>query len=220
MATLQEFIDDLTFLVGDNTSFWVEAEKIFAANESIAVWQVFTGEFPGTSTTPVTGDIYYNVPRQLVSLTGVLHDGVPLTQASLTELDYGSPGWEGEVGTPVYWTPIGLNMVAITPAPTTGNLFFEGIKDGPRLSSAMDTITFIDNVSNDLEGYGHHYLVFKEGGQEFKATHDGLKEFARAAGERNQELLSTNFYKAYTGRQRDQELRPQRSGEASIGMRT
>lgn len=219
MPTLQEMVDDLTFLVGDNSTFWVQAEKVFAANESLAIWQVMTGEFPITITTGVTGDIYYDVPKQIFTVDRVLHDGIPLTPVSLAELDYGSPGWEGATGTPIYWMPVGLNMIALSPAPTSGNISFEGKLDGPRLQSLLDTVPFSENILTVLEAYGHHYLVFKEGGQEFKAAQEGLQYLAKGAGTRNQELLTTNFYKQYTGRQRDQELRPQRSGEQILGVR-
>jgi hypothetical protein len=219
MTTLEEFEDDLTFLVGDDSTFWQREEKDFAANESLRVWQAMTGEFPATAFLTANGDVYYDVPRQLVSVQRVLFEGNPLAQTSLAELDYGSPGWEGTAGTPTSWAPIGLNLFALSPAPASGNIVVEGLAELETLVGPSATVTFMDDVLSSLEAYGHHYLVFKEGGQEFKAAQDGLQHVTEAGAVRNQEILTTDFYRAYKGLQRDEGQRPSRAGEPSVGVR-
>lgn len=206
----------MTFMVGDNSTFWVDAEKRDSLNEAIMVWQAMTGQAVGSVNLLATGENFYDVPRQFVSVQRVTIDGTPLSPTSLAELDYGSPGWEGVAGTPTAWAPVGLGLIVVSPAPTSGTLILEGILDGPRLMADSDMIKFNDDVVLPLEHYAHHYLTFKEGGQEFQGTEDEMKAIIEAAGIKNQELRALALYRRWLGKTNDERAR---LGESRVGVR-
>jgi hypothetical protein len=216
-TTLADVKADLTQLVGDNSTFWVDAEKRDAVNEAVMVWQAMTGQAVGTISLVADGSNFYSTPRQFVSIQRVTFEGVGLSPTSLDELDYGKPGWEGTSGTPDSWAPVGLNLFLVYPAPTSGTILVEGILDGPRMISDSDTLRYAEDTVLPLEHYGHHYLCFKEGGQEFEAAQDDLKAVIQAAGTKNQELLRMALYRRYLGLTKDERAR---QGAQKVGVRT
>lgn len=225
MALYQRIsLDDLkarlTERVGNNTVFFTDREKRYAVNEAITMWNALTGQWIVRVQVPSTGLIFYDLPRQLVSLMRVRTPTALLDQISFFELDNGFAGWQdAPIGTPLYWVPMGLDKFAIYPPIAVGvNLTLEGIQLSPRLGSGGDFIDIQDEEVTRLLEYAQHYLSLKEGGLEFSNTRALLANFMGAAGARNGRLMAAAPFVKYMGLQRDEEQRPGRSTR-SAGVR-
>lgn len=211
MAAYQRYtLGQLKTLLADrvgNVRFWYEDEFQYAINEAISVFQALTGfwtvSFPLSL---VSGQSLYEVPKQVVSLRRVTFAGTPLTQTSLPELDLSVSSWEGAAGTPEYWAPAGLNLFAVYPV-SGGTVVLEGLSDAPWLNSDGDFIDLGDDDLNALLEYGHHYLTFKEGGQEFKSSNTSFQSFMSQAAEKNGRLRATTFYRKWMGLDHEAEQR-------------
>jgi hypothetical protein len=202
---------DLKVLTADrvgNVNFWYPADEMqWAINEAISVWQAVTGfwtiSFPMSL---VLGQSFYELPKQLTSVKRVTYLGAPLSQTSTPELDLGFGGWEGTTGTPEFWAPEGINLIAIHPT-AAGVVVLEGTSDAPWLNADADFIDISDDDLNAILEYAHHYLTFKEGGQEFKSSLSGLQSFLEQAAMRNSRLRASNFFKKYQGLDHEAEQR-------------
>jgi hypothetical protein len=209
-----------------DSRFWSDAEKADAFNEALCVWQALTGDFTRAFTIPVLpasgADVpFVNVPRQISSVQRVLYGTTPLQLISLHELDNGYIGWQYTTGTPLYWTPVGLNVVALYPAPTSGTLTFEGLTEGIRLISDGDFVNLGDEELTRLLDYARFYAAFKEGTGEFTAASPALKRLMEAAALRNSRLKKTNTYRRAMGIHRDEEegMAPRDGEDSSFGVR-
>ena len=216
---LSQMLTDLTSHVGDNSIFWVHQEKVDAINEGLKIWQALTGEWTTSFEIPVTSGHYYNVPRQVASVSRMLYNTTVLEDTSLWELDYGTPGWEGTDGTPAEWAPHGVNEVVVYPAPTSGVLTFEGISEPIAVHLDGDFVDIGDEELTKILHYAHHYLTFKEGPSEAAATEGDLKGLMAAAALKNGRLLASEFYKDYMGIAKDEGQRPLSMGPGAIGGR-
>lgn len=206
--SLRNLKDRLTEKVGNNSTFWSDAEKGDAINEAICVWQVMIGEFTTTFTFPATPMVFYPVPKQLGAVNRILFNGTPLTLISLSELDWGFPGWQGVTGTPVYWAPVGIDKFVLSPQPSSGSLKLEGYQETIRLISDGEFIQLGDEEMTRILDYAHHYLTFKEGFPELQASMSGFKRFVDAAATRNNRLLPLATYINLMGQVRDEQERP------------
>lgn len=208
--TLTNLIDRLSERVGNNSTFWVNAEKRDGIMEGVLIWQVLTGESLRTFTIPVTTGAFYDVPKQIDSVRKVTVGGVTLTPISKWELDMAYPNWQTTSGTPLYWSPAGLNKIGIYPFPTSGAIVFEGYSEVPILFNTGDVIQLNDDSVAAILDYAHHYCTLKEGGQEFADSSNLLRNFIKAAGMRNGKLLATEFYRHFMGQYRDETQFPSR----------
>lgn len=203
--------------------FWTYSEKRRALNEALRVWACMTGQWSRRFSLPTTGDIFYDVPTQIVSLQRIKYNTTTLYQTSLPELDYGVANWQqAPQGTPSLWAPIGLNKVAIYPPPPLGGfLNLEGLTLAPALNVGGDFIDIGDEEVTRILDYAHHILTFKEGGVEFQSSTSLMANFVAAAAERNARLLGAAIFKRYLGLDKAQEQRPVRSVEQqNIGARS
>lgn len=202
--------------------FWTEQEWKDAINECIRVWQLMTGEWSTDMDVPANAGVAhtYNVPKQICSTLRVKWNGVPLTMASLPELDYGAPGWQGTSGTPIYWVPAGINLVDIIPYPASGVLTFEGFQEAPTLSADGDFINLGDETLTKFLGYARLYLAFKEGTSEFKATKVALGQLLEAAGGRSAEFRASAPYRKFMGIYREDALRKSERPPEKPGARS
>lgn len=218
---LNTLIDRVSERVGNNTTYWVAPEKKRALNEAIRVWAVMAAPWSRRFTIPTAaGQVFYYVPKQIVSLQRVKYNSTPLYESSIPELDYGVSNWQqASVGTPSLWAPVGLDKVAIyPPAPVGAFLNMEGLALAPALASGGDFIDIGDEDVNRILDYAHHVLTFKEGGLEFDATMPLMGAFVGAAGQRNQRLLAAAPFRRYLGMDKGLEQRPVRS-EEGVGAR-
>jgi hypothetical protein len=217
-VTLNDIKSRLLERTGD--TFWTEQEFKDAINEAIRIWQVMTGDWTEFLSTVVSSGNTYNVPRQICSLTRISINDVGLPMTALPEQDYGNPGWQGTTGTARYWAPSGVNLADIIPAPTSGTISWQGLQEAPVLTTDSDFINIGDQELVAMLGYCLHYLSFKEGTTEAKATLPMLQEMLKAAGEANAELRATNMYKKFMGIYREKDERPQFVGNANPGARS
>lgn len=229
--SLSQLVQRMTERLGDNAVFWQTPEKKYALNEAIRMWAVMTGQWTVRISLPAqAGQIFYDVPRQIVSVqrmkfvdSGVFGSTTTLMyQTSLAELDFGIPHWQEPTsfGTPQLWAPVGLNKVAIYPftASSVGGLWFEGIALAPYMIG-NDNINIGDEEVNRILDYAHHYCAFKESGLEFDETQPLMENFAGACVQRNQRLLATGIFRNYLGESKDEQQRPPRTPSAQPGAR-
>lgn len=221
----------LTELMGNNSTFWTDEEKRDAINEAICMWQVLTGEWLEQAweipLSPSSGK-YIPIPRQLLSPTRVGFRAAsgsgafsPLSLTSLPEVDFGMTGLTDSLdpNTPIYWGPNGIGEIFIVPAPLSGVLRVEGYSADPRLFSDGDELVLGEDETVPFLLFAHHVCSFKEGGAEFGATQDELKEFVNEAVERNDVLTTTQFYRKALGLVKEESERPAREGLQEYGVR-
>lgn len=210
----------LTQRLGDNSVFWGAREKQYAINEALRVWAVMTGVFNRKFQRPTTGDVLYEVPKQIVSLRRVVYSGQALNPLTLLELDVAWPNWQGgATGTPHSWAPVGLAKVVVYPKPALGgNIVFEGVALTPALGSDGDFVEVGDEDVVRLLDYAHHYAALKEGGLEQKATMGLMGGVVDAAVQKNQRLRAAGVFGKYLGIPKDSE-RPDRAPGETMGAR-
>lgn len=203
-------------------TFWSDEEYTDAINEAIRCWQLMSGEWTRNIDFPANAALLntYDVPKQICSLQRVSHANVGLTMSALPEMDSGAPGWEGTSGTPTYWMPAGVNIVDLTPYPTSGTINFEGYEEAPIMYTNGDFINIGDEELSCLLGYALHYLSFKEGITESESTIPLLAKMVQAAGRRNSNFRALASYKRYMGIYREAVERPSEVGEPKPGIRS
>ena len=207
LFTLLQLRDLLTARVGNNSVFWDSQEKNDALNEALNVWQLMVGEWTAGITMAADGSTFYAAPAQIGAVQRVLFGGSPLTMISVNELDMGSPEWQGTSGDPEFWALMGVNLFALSPQPTTGNITIEGISETPTLTNDSDYVMLGDEQLNRILDYAEHYCSFKEGVGEFDSSQSGFSLFIEAAGKRNSNLLASALYRQWMGRNREEQGR-------------
>lgn len=205
---LQDLMEDR---VGNNGVFWSNEEFRAALNEAICLWQAGTGEWIARSAVTLTAghDAFYDVPKQIVSLTRVTLGGSPLVKVSESDLDYGFPGWTAVTGTPTMWAPVGLNKFAIYPQPTTSTtVTLEGFGEGQVLTADSDINLGDEEVARILD-YTQWYLSFKEGVTEGAQTPEPLlTNFFQAVMLRNTRLQAVAQFRRFLGQDFNEGERP------------
>ena len=211
--------------VGGNRAFFRADEATRILQESFRVFNCLTGFWrePVTAGTTVAAQHFYAVPAGQNFVLRVLLNGVALQNSSLYDLDYGREAWESEVCTsttlPQAWAPAGLRQFAIWPASFAGgeSLVCECVIAAPVLTA----VSFVNLGQDALEcilDYATHIAQFKEGGQEFQASEVLLKQFLKAAAERNGVLKQSSKFRSWLGLSSEKK-RPMRQPDAQIGAR-
>lgn len=219
-STEAQLNEDLKEMAGDTDVYWVYAERTQALNETMRLWQAMTGAWPTSFTLGVnSGEFAYVVPKQIASVQRVLYNGSPLTLISLQELDLGYPGWETTSGTPQYWTPLGVELIAVYPVPTTGTLTLQGLQEDVAFANASAVAKLGQEEETRILGYALHYLSFKEGVPELESSKGGFKDFIEAAGLRNARFRASAPYLQFMGVARDQKELGMKVGENAPGVR-
>lgn len=200
--------------------FWTDAEFASAMNETLRVWQALVGEWNLPYQLPITSlTTYVDVPKQIVSIQRVSFNGAGIGLISIPELDYGFPGWESVTGTPEFWAPVGVNIMALYPSPSSGQLLIEGIQETPQLDSDGSFLNIGEEELTKFLDYAQHYLAFKEGSPELDSTMDHYKRLIEAALYRNARLkVASQFYRAQ-GLIREEAERPPVADAPTLGVR-
>ena len=222
LAQLQAFFYEQ---VGGNQAFWRPAEVTTILQEALRVFNVLTGFWRGriSGGLTVAGAVYYAIPPGLSYPLRMQINGQQLESSSLWDLDYGRPGWETEVSIagqlPNTFAPIGTNLYALWPASLAGGeaISIDGVVPAPLLGAVGFINLGQDEVESILD-YALHIAQFKEGGQEFDASQEYLKEFLKEAGERNGVLMQSAKFRNWMGLT-DQKKRPIRVPDAQVGAR-
>ena len=223
--TLAQLITLFYEQVGGNQAFWRPDEVTRILQEAFRVFNVLTGFWRDRIDTgfTVAGQVYYPTPPQLSYVLRVEVDEVPMASTSLYDLDYGQPTWESEIctstTTPQAFAPVGFNWFALWPASFAGteSLIVEGVVPAPVLTNVGFVNLGQDEIETILD-YAQHIAQFKEGGQEFEASQEQLKEFLKEAGSRNAVLMKSSQFRKWMGLS-DQKKRPMRSVTERVGAR-
>jgi hypothetical protein len=210
--TLAQIRTILTSRVGDNSVFWLQAEKDNAINHALNIWQLLVGEW--TSSATIAGAGIIAVPSPIVVPLRVIHsNGVILSLTSIEELDKSFSNWRtGGIIASTMWAPIGINQFAVYPNGPVDTYTVEGLTESALLSASGDFIQLSDDEVQKLLAYAHHVLTWKEGGLEMQATASALEDLMKAAGERKADIMDTNFYRRYMGLQHDDREPPRTTG--------
>jgi len=195
-----------------NVAFYTEDEIGTYINEALRVWNLITWQWHGSVSIPtVASQAFYDVSASVLKTMRVEFNGVPLDLTSLQSLDLGQPGWQGTAaGTPKRWFPVALTQIGIYPTDATGgnSLRVEGVLATPVLVADADYLNLGQWQVQALLDYVHHLAAFKQGGEEFKASLQTLKNFMVAAGVQNAKFAATALYKRYMGMDLDELFRP------------
>lgn len=188
--------------------FWPSEDLVLAINEALNLWQSFTGSWTTSFKFTAVNGGPISVPTGISSPTRVLYNGVPLTMASMADMDRGKPGWLSDTGTPAYWIPQGINQIFLSPAPASGVLTIEGYSKGPTLQAEGDFINIGDEELTRILEYAEHYLSFKEGMPELQSKGEGYTNWIAAMIARNGQLADSAVYGYAEGMLRDMKQNP------------
>lgn len=195
-----------------NVAFYTKDEVGTYLNEALRVWNVITCQWKNFKYVPtVAGQRYYNTSSLFLKVVRVkLNRGGILDLTSLLSLDLGQPGWQLDTGVPERWFPVGLTQIGIYPPDSTSDnmLHIEGVVPAPVMTSDDDYLDLGQWQIQALLDYVHHLATFKQGGEEFKASHYMLRNFMKAAAIQNSKFSEQALYRRYMGRDLDEMLRP------------
>lgn len=214
--------------VGGNTAFFRPTEVTFILQEAFRVFNCMTGFWRNSFNMggTIANVNYYATPQQLTYPLRVLINGQSLQSTSLSDLDYGRPEWENEACTygtvPQAFAAVGINYFAIWPASFGGgeSMVVEGVVPAPNLFlyGPNDQINLGQDELECILDYAEHIAQFKEGGQEFEASQDLLKEFLKQAGNRNAVLMQSSKFRGWMGLSAEK-TRPMRISNERVGAR-
>lgn len=208
----------------DGVPFWSRADAINALQDTCHWWQLLTGMWATSTAVDLTAGNYdYPLPLPISYTTRVATAAGPLYPSSLWDLDHGRPGWRdetvdtgGDVPTrPVLWAPVSINWIVLWPTPTStvlAGLLLEGVGVAPPLSQESDTVDLSEDLLGTFLDAALHLAAFDEGGQRFAATLPKWDAFVRAAGEENQQLKASKFYRRYFGLDSRRLFKPTQGG--------
>lgn len=207
-VTLSQFRTDLLAAV-ETVPYWSTAEANTAINEAIRVWNLLTQQWKTrVIVSSVASQHWYTLPSACLVPFRVIWVSDPLYPSSVSDLDNSKPGWEGQAAgsagvptRPMLWAPKGINRICLWPAPSTSSVNFavDCIQSMPTLSADGDYIDLGREEQGAIILYALHRLAYKEGGPRFQASGSYLKLFLTLAGERNNRLRATTFYKRVVG---------------------
>lgn len=202
LSTLQTRLNDRL----ETSAFYTTAELTLAINEALRVWNLYTGTWRRrvTHVLQPTSDNYFALPQTIVFPMRMEVNGTPMAKSSLTDLDNGQPGWEGQsIGdagvptSPQVWAPASLTLIAYWPrvVNATFTVTVDGVSATPVLSGSSDNIDLNEARHNILLGYAKHYLNFKRGSAELQQSGPALQAMLLAAAEENVAFRESSFFR-------------------------
>lgn len=223
MAYVQTTLNELRYLLqtrytGD--AFWTVADANDAINESLRIFNVFTGYWRGqASVTTAVGTPYITVPAALTAQTRVFQTGRVLTRKSILGWYRSRRDWRsqttasgGDVPTTMReWAPVGLFRIAVWPADFAGGstLTIDGVRVTPILLTDASFVDLGEEVLNALMDEALYILAFKRPSllEEFQPYH---QSFLEAVLLKNDRLRASSYFRKALGIDQSQRLRPQR----------
>lgn len=204
--TVSQLVDAVYERLGNNRVFWREDEAYRFLNEGLRVWNLLTGLWRGRIDMGLTvaNQTWYALPVGISYGLRMELNGQPLDPTNLWDLDYGQPGWESDsAAVPMMWAPAGLSYIALWPKSLAGgeSLVLQGVLPAPQYTIA-DVASFVDLGRDDQDSvadYAAHVMRCKEGGQEFEASQEQLKQFLKGAASRNGLLMQSSPFRRWMG---------------------
>lgn len=205
-----------------NHYFWVDAELNAAINEALRTWNLLIGIWCEKYTvSTAAGANWITLPSTITSATRVEYANKALKCVAVRDMDNGNPGWETLPGTPRYWAPVALNLLALFPVDTdsTTSLTVDGVRSTPILSNDTDTVDLDQGSYDLLLDYARHLLLLKLGGREFAESISSRKALLEAAGRENQKIQASAMYRRAMGAPLDSVRQPYTVGAPKVGIR-
>lgn len=202
----------------ENVPFWTDAEANAGINEAIQWFNLYTGVWRWrVAMTTVAGQVYYTVPSTLIYNARCEYNGKTMAISSLTDMDNGRPGWEGETTAdggdvptrPRMWIPVGMNLFAIWPADAAGqnSLLIDGVRETPTLDNDAAYLDLDDSDADIIVGEALFLLCFKDAGR-FAHVSGWHQEFLRAVLGRVARLKASNMFLQAAGMDQARVTRP------------
>lgn len=208
LLTLRARLRDRT----ESVPFWTDTEATSGLNEGLKLWNLFTGQWrtPVSIGTTPASDPYIALPGPLLWPARLLWNGGPLVKTSRSALDQAHPGWQTAAGTPKFWSPVSLGLIALYPrdASGIGVLTADGVADTPVLIADGDYVDLSEAQLQALTGYGLYYLAYKRPG--WRAFLPLWQAFLRTAGQQNALFRASSFYRTAMLGDPQQKARPRR----------
>lgn len=188
----------------EDTPFWTAADANLALNHSLRVFNLLTsywrrrivvGNVPNDPLVPIPGTL---AQQTAITWQGRTMTGVSVAELLLIETD----SWQARTNNggltptrPLFWAPVGLNLVQIYPAHTAvGSLEVDGVRATPVLAADGDLVDIGPEELNTLLGYSLHVLAMKAGASFLDRTKPYLEQFVEACVEKNGRLKLTKWY--------------------------
>lgn len=187
----------------ESSPFWTETDANLALNQTLRTWNLLTSYWrKRVVVAAVPNDPLVPIPGTLVQQTAATWQGKRMTGVSVAEMQLMFPNWwmarAGDTGVPVrpmFWAPVGLNLIAIYPAsPTGGSLEVDGVRSTPVLNSDSSYVDIGSEEFDTLTGYALHVCALKAGASFLDRTKPYLEQFVQAAVQRNGLLKMTRWY--------------------------
>lgn len=226
LAQLQQQLKDRW----ESVAFWTDAEATTYINDALRWWNLFTAQWKRRVViTTVANQVWYSVPSTLIYDLRMDFTTTPMDVTSLTDLDNGRPGWEGETTAtsgvptvPTFFAPAGLNLFAIWPADAVGDrqLVVDGVRATPVLSAAGDFLDLGQEELTAILGEALHTAAFKEGGGRWQNTQPLHQAFLLAAADRNERFKASTYFRRAMGLDSNRSQRPTRAPVGTEEMRS
>lgn len=128
-------------------------------------------------------------------LLGQIAD-IPYDTVSFTEMDQYAPEWDSNPNSPVMLVIAGLDFLALSPVPTTNKMVsLTVVGNAPIPVADGDPVQASRDVLDAILDYSQHLASWKQGGAEFTATKELLKNFALAAQATNSRLEALGLFR-------------------------
>lgn len=187
----------------ESSPFWTDTDANLAINQTLRTWNLLTSYWrKRIVVNSVPNDPLVPIVGTLAQQTACTWQGRPMTGVSVAELNMLAPGWwqarAGQTGLPtrpLFWAPVGLNLVALYPAAVVvGSLEVDGVRSTPVLSADGDFVDIGSEELDTLTGYALHVCAMKAGASFLERTKPYLEDFLEAAVRRNGLLKLTRWY--------------------------
>jgi len=190
----------------ESSPFWTEIDANLALNQALRTWNLLTSYWRRRIVVGnVPNDPLVPVPGTLAQQTAVTWQGKNMTGVSVAEIQMLTPDWwqaragaDGHPSRPLFWAPVGLNLLAIYPAsPVVGSLEVDGVRSTPVLTDDSDFVNIGSEEIDTLTGYALHVCALKAGASFLDRTKPYLEQFVKAAVERNALIKMSRWYTSF-----------------------
>jgi hypothetical protein len=188
----------------ESTPFWTDVDANLALNHALRVWNLLTSYWRRRIVVAnQPDDPLVSIPGTLVQQTAITWQGRPMVGVSVAELQmiarnmwYARAGdGNGVPARPLFWAPVGLNLVQIYPATAAqGSLEVDGVRQTPVLTGEGQFVDVGPEELDTLLGYALHVCAMKAGPAFLERTKPQLESFIAAAVSRNHLLKRTRWY--------------------------